>query len=212
MPLPIPANTTCQIYRAGTSPAAAWDDPCADTDGTAITAHAPTVPPTGAYQYCVDNLGGIAVESNTLQGTDDGGDNRFFFDPGLPDPSSASIDFKYTNSGAFPVDSAGYSGYYLRLGVRYGNDAAGGDGFLAHLIFNGSNWVLTLYQFSSGATRLSQFRQPDAVARHLVHAQRWHGRRRQCLRRYRRPGLYQRPDYRPLCRQHPGHVLHGRRQ
>jgi hypothetical protein len=152
MPLPTPANTTCQIYRAGTSPGAAWNDPCADANGTDITAHAPTIPPSGVYLYCLDNIGGVAVESNTLQGTDDGGENRFYFDPGLPDASSASIDFKYTNSGASPVDSAGYSGYYLRLGVRYGNDAAGGDGFLAHLIFGGATWVLTLYQFSSGVT------------------------------------------------------------
>jgi hypothetical protein len=150
MTLPTPANTTCQIYRAGTTPAPVWEDPCVDADGTDITAHAPSTPPTGVYLYCADNTGGVIVESNTLQGALDGSDNRFYFDPGLPDPSVAAIDFKYTNSGAFPVDSAGYSGYYLRLTVRYGNDAGGGDGYQAFLRYNGSTWVLTIYIITGG--------------------------------------------------------------
>lgn len=149
MPLPLPANTTCQIYRAGSSPAPAWNDPCTGADGTAITAHAPSVPSGGTYTYCADNTGAIEIEANALQGVD-GSTNRFYFDPGLADPSTAAIDFQYTNAGAFPVDSEGYSGYYLSLAVRYGNDAAGGDGFVANVIYNGSTWVLTLYQLSSG--------------------------------------------------------------
>jgi hypothetical protein len=149
MALPTPANTTCQIYRAGLSPAPVWQDPCTDTDGTFITAHAPALPTTGVYLYCDDNTGGIVVESDTLQGTFDGGDNRFFFDPGLPDPSVASIDFKFTNSGMFPA-----ADYYLRLGVRYGNDAGGGDGYLALLSYGGSTWILSLNLFEDGTGSL----------------------------------------------------------
>lgn len=150
MPLPSPANTNCVIYRAGTSAAAVWVDPCADADGTPITAHTPTIPPTGVYLNCAGAPNSIAVQNNTLQGDVDGSDNRFYFDPGLADPATASIDFKYTNSGAFPVDSDGYSGYYIQLVVRYGNDANGGDGYKANLIFGGSTWVLTLFLLANG--------------------------------------------------------------
>ena len=154
MALPTPANTTCQIYRAGLSPAPVWDDPCTDTDGTDVTAHAPAVPTTGAYLYSLDNGGGFVIESNTLQGTSNGGDNRCYFDPGLPDPSVASIDFLYTNPAAFPLNSTGQHVGYLRLAVRYGNDAGGGDGYLAFLRYSGGAWVLDLYQFTNGSSSL----------------------------------------------------------
>ena len=150
MALPTPANTTCQIYRAGLSPAPVWNDPCTDADGTDIIAHAPTLPPTGAYLYSANNNGGVVIQSNTLQGTSDGGDNQFYFDPGLPDPSVASIDFTYTNAGAHPVDSAGPSSYFIRLFVRYGNDAGGGDGYYAYVRFGVSGWYLQLWQLAGG--------------------------------------------------------------